>query len=297
MDWDKLRIFHTVALSKSLTRAGEALNLSQSAVSRQISALEEKLHIPLFHRHARGLVLTEQGEILFRTVSEMVTKLQATEVSLAETSLKPKGPFKITVPATFGTLWLAAQMKEYTDLYPDIEVTLICEDRELDLSLRQADAAIRFHPSKQPDVVQIPIISLRNSLYASNDYLRQHGIPGSFADLKKHKLLGFDGSVSTIPFPQVNWLFEHARERGATLIPSFRANSLLAIRTAVKQGMGIAALPDYLMHRTRHISRVLPDMAGPVTEAWYVYPVELKNSKRIAVFRNFVTQKIAESNF
>src|SRR5215204_762468 len=120
MDWDKLRIFHSVALSKSLTRAGETLNLSQSAVSRQISALEEKMGIPLFHRHARGLMLTEQGEILFRTVSEMVTKLQATEISLAESSARPKGPFKITVPSTFGAMWLAAQMKEYTDLYPEI---------------------------------------------------------------------------------------------------------------------------------------------------------------------------------
>lgn len=297
MDWDKLRVFHTVALSKSLTRAGETLHLSQSAVSRQISALEDKLKLPLFHRHARGLVLTEQGEILFRTVSEMVAKLQATEVSLTEASAKPKGPFKITVPATFGTLWLAAQMKEYCDLYPEIDVTLLCEDRELDLGMREADAAIRFHPSKQPDVVQIPLLSLRNSLYASNDYLRTRGIPKSLADLANHKLLAFDSSVSNIPFPEVNWLFEKLAEKGHSITPSFRVNSLLAMRTAIKQGMGIAALPDYLMHRTRHISRVLPDVAGPTTEAWYVYPVELKNSKRVAVFRNFVTQKVAESNF
>src|SRR5688572_21670004 len=132
MDWDKLRVFHTVAQHKSLTRAGEALSLSQSAVSRQISALEEKLGIALFHRHARGLMLSEQGEILFRTVSEMVSKLQATESTLAESSTRPKGPFKVAVPSTFGAVWLAALMKEYTDLYPDIQVTLICEDRELD---------------------------------------------------------------------------------------------------------------------------------------------------------------------
>jgi DNA-binding transcriptional LysR family regulator len=297
MDWDKLRIFHSVALSKSLTRAGEALNLSQSAVSRQISALEEGMKVPLFHRHARGLMLTEQGEILFRTVSEMVTKLQATEISLAETSARPRGPFKITVPATFGTIWLAAQMKEFTDLYPEIEVTLICEDRPLDLTIRQADAAIRFVAATHPDLVQIPIIALRNSLYASNDYLRAHGIPQRLSDLKNHKMIGFDASVGSIPFPEVHWIFDMARAKGMELAPSIRINSLLANRTAVKQGMGIAALPDYLMHRTRHISRVLPELSGPVTQAWYVFPVELKNSKRIAVFRNFVSQKIAESNF
>ncbi len=295
MDWDKLRIFHAVAQSKSLTRAGETLNLSQSAVSRQISALEEKMGIALFHRHARGLVLSEQGEILMRAVSEMVTKLQQTEITLAEATLRPKGPFKVTVPATFGTLWLSAQMKEYTDLYPDIAVTLICEDRELDLTTREADAAIRFHPAKHPDLVQVPIMRLRNSLYASNDYVREHGLPTSIADLARHKLLGFDGTVSTVPFPEVNWLFDLPGAKN--LKPFFRVNSLIAMRSAVKQGMGIAALPDYLVHRTRHISRVLPEVAGPVTEAWYVYPVELRNSKRIAVFRHFITSKIAESNF
>lgn len=296
MDWDKLRIFHAVALSKSLTKAGENLNLSQSAVSRQISALEEKMGIALFHRHARGLVLSEQGEILMRTVSEMVTKLQQTEITLAEATLKPKGPYKITVPATFGTLWLSAQMKEYTDLYPDIAVTLVCEDRELDLTIREADAAIRFHPAKHPDLVQVPIMRLRNSLYASNDYIREYGLPKSAADLANHKLLGFEkASMNQLPFPEVNWLFEQPATRNLT--PFFRVNSLIAMRTAVKQGMGIAALPDYLVHRTRHISRVLPDLEGPVTEAWYVYPMELKNSKRIAVFRQFLTQKIAESNF
>lgn len=297
MDWDKLRVFHTVAQQKSLTKAGEALNLSQSAVSRQISALEEKMSVPLFHRHARGLMLTEQGEILFRTVSEMVAKLQATEISLAESTARPKGPFKITVPTTFGALWLAGQMKEFTDLYPEIDVTLICEDRELDLTTRQADAAIRFHPATHPDLVQVPIISLRNSLYASNDYLSTHGIPQKLEDLAQHKLLGFDYSVSKVPFPEVNWLYELPVAKAMGLKPFFKANSLLALRTAVKQGLGIASLPDYLVHRTRRISRVLPEIAGPVTEAWYVYPVELRNSKRIAVFRNFVSQKIAESNF
>lgn len=293
MDWDKLRIFHAVALSESLTRGGETLHLSQSAVSRQISALEESMGIALFHRHARGLMLTEQGEILFRAANEIMTRIQQVQINLTESGTRPKGAFRLAAPATFGTLFLAGQMKEYTDLYPEIEVTLICEDRELDLSIREADAAIRFRPSKHPDLVQIPIMRLRNSLYASNDYLREHGLPQKISDLSKHKLLGFD--TSFLPFAEANWLFALAGGQGGA--PFFRVNSLIAMRSAVKQGMGIAALPDYLVHRTRHISRVLPETAGPVTDAWYVYPVELRNSKRIAVFRHFLTQKIAESNF
>ena len=296
MDWDKLRIFYSVALSKNLTKAGDVLALSQSAVSRQISSLEEKLGVPLFHRHARGLMLTEQGEILFKTVSDMVIKLEAAENSFTEASAKPKGPFKIAVPTTFGNIWLAQQMREYTDLYPDIQVTMLCEDHELDLSLRQADAAIRFYPAKNQDLVQKSIFTLRHSLYASNDYVRDHGMPQSLADLKHHKLLGYDDS-GTLSYPQVNWLFETPQARTMGLSPFFRVNSLLAMRTMVKQGMGIASLPDYLMHRTRHVGRVLPDVSGPEIHAYYLYPMELKNSKRVAVFRNFITQKIAESNF
>jgi DNA-binding transcriptional LysR family regulator len=296
MDWDKLRIFHTVAQCKSLTRSGEVLGLSQSAVSRQISALEERLGIALFHRHARGLLLSEQGEILFRTVSEMVGKLQATENALAEATARPKGPFKVTVPAALGALWLTQLMKEFTDLYPEITLTLLCEDRELDLSLREADAAIRLYPAKHPDLVQKPLMTLHNSLYASNDYLRLHGIPKSLADLAQHRLIGFEAG-SNPPFAEVNWLFERAEARSHGLKPFFKVNSLLAMRTAVKQGMGIALMPEYLMYRTRHISRVLEDLTTPATEAYFIYPVELKNSKRVNVFRNFLQQKIAESPF
>lgn len=296
MDWDKLRIFYSVALSKSLTKAGDTLNLSQSAVSRQISALEEKLGIPLFHRHARGLMLTEQGEILFRTVADMVAKLQVTENALAESSAKPKGAYKLTAPGAFTNLWLSKQMKEFTDLFPEIEVTLVSEDRELDLTIREADAAIRFYPAKHPDLVQVPLMTLHNSLFASNDYLQMHGVPKSINDLKHHKLLGYDSSIAT-PFQEVNWLYEHPEAKAAGLKPFFKANSLFSLRVAVKQGMGIAPLPDFMMYKTRHITRVLPDVQGPSTDAYYVYPIELKNSKRVAVFRNYISQKIAESGF
>lgn len=297
MDWDKLRVFHAVAQSKSLTRAGETLHLSQSAVSRQISALEEKMGIALFHRHARGLVLSEQGEILFKTVAEMVARLEHTEMTLAEALTRPKGPFKLTAPSAFTNLWLTQQMQEFTQLYPDIEVTLVAADRELDLTIREADAAIRLYPARQPDLVQCPLMCFSNSLFASNDYVREHGVPQMLSDLRGHKLLGFEESVSGAPFAEVNWLYALPEAKQLGLKPYFKVNSLMALRTAVKNGMGIAALPDYLMYRARHVSRVLPLLNGPKTEAYYVYPMELKHSKRVNVFRNFIAPKIAAANF
>ena len=296
MDWDKLRIFYTVGQAQSLTKAGESLALSQSAVSRQISALEEKLKTKLFHRHARGLLLTEQGEILFKTVAEMVAKLNQTETILAETTTKPKGPFCVTAPVAIGSMWLTPLLKEFSRLYPDIEITVIIEDRELDLAMREADVAIRLLPSKHPDLIEKPLISLTNSIYASNDYLREHGIPKRIEDLKNHHIISYVNNVQP-PFPEVNWLINHPDVRKLKLTPRLKINSINAMRRAVKVGMGIAALPDYMMYRGRHMSKVLTDIEAPSTDAYYVYPVELKNSQRVAVFRNFVNRKLSEFNF
>ena len=110
MDWDKLRVFHAVAEAGSFTHAGDTLNLSQSAVSRQISALEEALQVPLFHRHARGLILTEQGEALNRTVREVFAKLAMTEALLTESKEKPAGRLKVTTTVAFGSIWLAPRL-------------------------------------------------------------------------------------------------------------------------------------------------------------------------------------------
>lgn len=296
MDWDKLRIFYTVAQAQSLTKAGELLALTQSAVSRQISALEERLGISLFRRHARGLLLTEQGEILFKTVCDMVSKLQATEVSLSELSNRPKGPFAITAPVTIGTIWLSPLLKEFSDLYPDIEITLLLDDRELDLAMREADVAIRLRESRHPDLIQKQLIRFSNSIYASNDYLREFGIPRSVEELSSHHVLAYASHIDP-PFDDVNWFLELPEVKAMNLNPRIRMNNLSGLRRAVKAGMGIAALPDHVMYRTRHISKVLLDVPHPQTPAYYVYPAELKNSKRVAVFRQFIQRKMAEFNF
>jgi len=153
MDWDKLRIFHAVAEAGSFTHAGESLNLSQSAVSRQIGALEESLKVSLFHRHARGLILTEQGELLYRTAHEVFAKLAMTEAQLTESKDKPKGQLKVTATVALGSTWLTPRMGEFLEIYPDVDVDLVLEDRELDLSMREADVAIRMTPLRQPELV------------------------------------------------------------------------------------------------------------------------------------------------
>jgi DNA-binding transcriptional LysR family regulator len=294
MDWDKLRIFHTVATSQSFTRAGEVLNLSQSAISRQIGALEESLQVALFHRHARGLLLTEQGDILFRTVSEILTKLAAVENALLESKERPRGPLRITAPVAIGTTWLTPHMREFCELYPEINVSLLVDDRELDLTMREADVAIRLFPAKHPDLIQKQLITLNNSAYASTEYLRTYGTPTKVQDLQNHKLVVF-GEDIRLPFANVNWLTDACKANGTDCRSLFKINSMFGILNAVTSGLGIAGLPDYMVQGLTGLTKVLPEIKGPVIDVYFVYSMELRNSKRIKVFKDFLIRKLSES--
>jgi DNA-binding transcriptional LysR family regulator len=293
MDWDKLRVFHAVAEAGSFTHAGEALNLSQSAVSRQISALEESLSVPLFHRHARGLILTEQGELLHRTAREVFSKLAMTEAMLSESKDRPKGPLKVTTTVAFGAAWLTPRIREFLDLYPEIQVSLVVDDSELDLSMREADVAIRMSPPRQPDLVQRHLMTVRYFIYASSEYLKRFGTPQKAEDLDKHRIVIY-GQDTRPPVRNVNWLWEAGARTGYERRPIFMVNNANGILHAVESGLGIAALPDFMAEETADLIRILPELNGPEVEAYFVYPEELRTSKRIAVFRDFLLRKVAE---
>lgn len=293
MDWDKLRVFYSVAQAGSFTRAGSSLNLSQSAVSRQISGLEESLRISLFHRHARGLVLTEQGEILYRTAQDIFAKLAAAENAITESKDRPKGPLKVTAPMTLGTTWLTPRLHEFLELYPEICLSIIVDDRELDLSLREADVAVRFYKPKHPDLISRHLVTFSNSVYASKEYLQQYGIPRKLDDFTNHRIITF-GEESRAPFANINWLTKEVLKERVNPNNLFRINSLYGMLTAVDTGIGIAALPDYMVRGSTNVIRIMDELKGPQTDVYFVYPTELRNSKRVKVFRDFIVRKVAE---
>jgi len=296
MDWDKLRIFHSVAEAGSFTHAGDTLNLSQSAVSRQVSALEESLHIPLFHRHARGLILTEQGEVLYRTVKDVFHKLSMAEALISESRERPSGPLKITTTVAFGTTWLTPRIREFVELFPEVEVALILTDGSMDLSMREADVAIRMTKPKQPDLVQRHLLAVQSHIYAAPEYLSEHSAPKSAEDLDQHAIILY-GQDAPPPVASINWLADAGADPEHPRKPILRINNLYGIYRAVRSGLGIAALPDYMIPETSALVRVLPELAGPAIEAYFVYPEELRQSKRVSVFRDFLLRKMAEGNF
>ena len=296
MDWDKLRVFHAVAEAGSFTHAGETLKLSQSAVSRQISALEESLGTTLFHRHARGLILTEQGELLNQTVKDVFGKLAMTEAMLTESKERPKGPLKVTTTVAFGSTWLTPRIREFLDLYPEIEMTLLLDDGQLDLSMRQADVAIRMAPPRQPDLIQRLLMKVHVNLYTTREYLDANGTPEAAEDLENHKIVIF-GEEARLPASSVNWLMDLCRAYKRNPKQVLRVNNIYGIYRAVKSGMGIASLPDFMVREDKELIRVLTDLEGPSVDAYFVYPEVLRHSKRIAVFREFLIKRIAESHF
>ncbi len=296
MDWDKLRVFHAVAEAGSFTHAGESLNLSQSAVSRQISALEDSLSVPLFHRHARGLILTEQGELLYRTAREVFSKLSMTEAMLSDSREQPKGPLKVTTTVAFGTTWLTPRVSEFLALYPDIQLTLLVDDSELDLAMREADIAIRMNIPRQPDLIQRHLMTLRFHIFAHISYLKRRGTPKTAAELDQHDLITFTEDNRPL-IAGINLLMETGSGGQSLRKPVLRVNNLLAIFRAVESGLGIAVLPDYMVEGLPEIVKILPEVETPKLESFFVYAEELRQSKRIAVFRDFLVRKVAESVF
>lgn len=292
MDWDKLKVFYAAAEAGSFTHAGDKLGLSQSAVSRQVSALESDLKTPLFHRHARGLILTEQGETLFRTAREVMLKLEAVRTSLTDSRERPNGELRVTTTVGLGANWLTPRIGEFLELYPDIQLKLILTEEELDLSMREADVALRLRQPEQGDLIQRRLFTVHFHVYGAPDYLRRFGEPNRVEDLDHHRIIAFGGVTGSF-LDQMNWLRVAGREARDPRQPVFEVNNLTAMRIAAEKGAGIAVLPDYLVGPASPLVAVMAQTQSelPALETHFVYPEEMKTLARVKVFRDFLVAK------
>lgn len=290
MDWDKLRIFHAVADAGSLTHAGDSLNLSQSAVSRQIRALEESLDATLFHRHARGLILTEQGELLFDATRSMSQRLEGAVARIRDSNEEVFGVLRVTTTTGYGSLWLAPRLPKLYEQYPDLQIDLMLEERVLDLPMREADVAIRMKEPSQADLVRKRLMSVNMRLYAMPSYLDAHGRPKSEDDLRHHRLICMNTTSQQV-------------SAGASYVQALLENDVRSLLTvnnyfgglqAVLNGLGIGVLPDYVVHDFPELERVLPSSESSEIPVFLAYPEELRHSSRVSAFRDFVVQEIHE---
>lgn len=291
MDWDKLKVFHAAAEAGSFTHAGEQLGLSQSAVSRQVSALEQELSVSLFHRHARGLILTEQGDLLFRTAHDVFMQLQAARAKLTDSRERPSGDLKVTTTPGLGINWLIPRLGEFTTLYPEIRISMLVTDEELDLSMREADVAIRTRKPTQPDLIQRKLFSLGFHAYCSPEYAKRFGTPRTLDELDDHQLILLT-DINVPPHLQNrNWLVEAGRNGSGPREPFFKVNNVLGLVRACQQGLGIAALPDYLVEENSRLVQLFGEADSIQLDTYLVYPEELKTVARVQVFRDFIVSK------
>jgi DNA-binding transcriptional LysR family regulator len=289
MDWDKLRIFHAVADAGSLTHAGDALHLSQSAVSRQIRALEESLSTTLFHRHARGLILTEQGELLFDATSAMNRRLETAAARIRDSEEEVFGELRVTTTIGFGTLWLAPRLVKLYEKYPDLKIDLMLEERVLDLPMREADVAIRMKEPSQADLIRRRLMNIRMRLYATPEYLAQAGTPAVMSDLASHRLISQKPS-NTAQVTAGSLLVKNLQS--VDMKSTLTVNNYFGVLQGVLNHLGIGVLPDYLSDDFPALVRVLPDIESTEVPVFLAYPEELRQSRRIAAFRDFVTEEI-----
>lgn len=289
MDWDKLRIFQAVADAGSLTHAGETLHLSQSAVSRQIRALEESLNVTLFHRHARGLILTEQGELLFDATRAMRKRLDAATARIRDATDEVYGELRVTTTIGFGTLWLVPRLKNLYAQYPNLKIDLLLEESVLDLAMREADVAIRMKEPSQADLIRRRLMDVSIRFYASHDYIVEHGAPQSVEDLSEHRLVSHSPSS-----PQVSagadWIAPFLSNERSSLLT---VNNYYGILQGVQHGLGIGALPNYLIADFPNLVSVLPDETSKTIPVYLAYPEELRHSKRVEAFRDFMIAEIS----
>jgi DNA-binding transcriptional LysR family regulator len=294
MDWDKLKIFHAVTQAGSFTKAAEVLNLSQSAISRQIQSLEYELKTTLYERHARGLSLTDNGEILYKTANEVISKIKEVESDLMDKKDKPSGKIVVTTVVGFGGIWLTPRIQEFMEKNPDIEVELTVTDQELDLSTREADIAIWMRQPKQLNYIQKKLIDINYHIYGSSKYLEKFGVPRTVKDLDKHNLITY-GRGTPSPLSQKEWILKLGTKIKRKSV--MKVNNIYALLLAVDSGVGLAALPDYMTIGKPGLVKVLGEINGPKYEAHFVYPQSLKNVARVQAFRDFIFNKVSEWQF
>ncbi len=296
MDWDKLRIFHAVAEAGSFTHASEQLNLSQSAISRQISGLEADLKVPLFSRHARGLILTEQGESLYHTVHEVLLKLESVQNMLTESTEKPQGKLRVTTTVGFGTAWLTSRMNEFLEMFPGIQVELNLLDEELDLATRQADCAIRLRQPQQAELIQRKLFTVHFHIYASPEYLKRFGQPKNLSDLDNHRILCF-GENTPNYLSDTNWLKYAGRQENNPRIPVFEVNNMVALRTITEAGAGISVLPDYIVDNSHRLVPLFQNAEVPSFDTYFCYAQSMRNSAKLMAFRDFLISQARNWEF
>jgi DNA-binding transcriptional LysR family regulator len=220
----------------------------------------------------------------------MVKRLDATAARIRDSEDEVFGELRVTTTTGFGTLWLAPRLAKLYRKYPALKIDMMLEERVLDLPMREADVAIRMKEPSQADLIRRRLMNIKMRLYASPEYLAEHGTPETMEDFSAHRLICQHAGTPQVAAGAllVAQLLSHD-------IPStLTVNNYFGVLQGVLNHVGIGVMPDYITEDFPHLVRVLPEVESNEVPVFLAYPEELRHSKRVAAFRDFVTEEISE---
>ena len=297
MKWDRLRLFNIVAQTRNVTEASYILQISQSALSRQMKSLEHELGVKLFYRNSIGISLTKAGLRLSSSVQVLAADIDKTHNQLLEDMDIPSGTLNVTATNAFGALWVAPRMSKFKDLFPDITVALSLRDSEPRVTNFNSDIEIRMTPSLSQDDVQIKLADCRYKIFASEDYILRNGIPKKSSDLDNHKIISYgEDAQPPLDRHRLNWLLTIGKENKRPRKAILEVSSIYGIAKATEVGMGVASLPDWMEFEMIALTEILSQLKGPEMSITLCFKSELRNDPRIKAFKDFMIKETEAIN-
>ncbi|PWV58714.1 LysR family transcriptional regulator [Plasticicumulans acidivorans] len=288
-DWDDYRYFLATAQTGSLSGAARELRTNQPTVGRRIAALEDVLGVRLFHRHARGMSLTEAGARMLQSVQTMDEAAMAASRAVTGEDSSLAGTVRISAPESVGGLFLAPRLGRLARRYPAIEVVLQLTSATVDLLRNEADIAVRLFRPTAADLVARRIGLIPFALYASPRYLTEAPSLAELSELAAHPQISQGDELAHTP--EAIWQAEHAPGARSAM----RSASAFARAGAAAAGLGIALLPRCVGDLWPGLQRVLPGEGPPPREAWLVVHKDLRYVARIRVVLDFLAEIFEET--
>jgi DNA-binding transcriptional LysR family regulator len=296
VSWDDLRIFLAMHRRGSQGGAARLFDVAHTTIGRRIVALEEALGARLFDRTPAGLALTEMGTTLLPRAERIESEILAAERDLRGADARLEGSVRITASDGIAHYIVLPGLAELRRAHPEITIEVRADTRDLDLSRREADVAVRLSRPKEPSLVARKLGSVRFGLYASRAYLERRGTPRSIADLAGHDFIGFDAALDELP--QVRWLRKTipADRASAGIRWAIRATTTTAQVVACVESHGIALLGTFIAPREPRLVPLLPRLATPSREAWLVVHQDVRPNARVRAVSDFLVQTMAASS-
>ena len=287
-DWSGVSEFVAVAETESFTAAGKRLGISTAQVSRQISALEERLSAKLFYRTTRKVSVTEVGGIYYQHCRQVMDGLADAERAITNLQSTPKGKLKITAPITYGERSVAPLVNDFVTQYPELEVQLVLSNQQIDLIDEGFDLAIRLGQLGDSTMIGKRLATRKQYVCAAPEYLSAFGAPHTLSELDRHNCLS-----GTLDY----WRFqEKGKARNIRVKGNFSCNSGPVLVDAALKGMGIVQLPDYYVQEyinQGQLIELLPNYREPDDAVWALYPQNRHLSPKVRMLVDYLAKELA----